>query len=133
LEDLCPIQDFPIRYDLDTPRTERYNRMNFFDPDAPSPLASRVPQFPNLNGGVRFVEVDGNARSQYNTDTNNLAPRLGLAYQFNQKTVIRAGYSHIFWPVESGRPGQGRAVRVPHRIPMADDERQRPDAVQPAA
>ncbi len=103
-----------VRYDLDTPRTERYNRMNFFDPDAPSPLASKVPQFPNLKGGVRFVGVDGNSRSQYNTDTNNLAPRLGLAYQFNQKTVIRAGYSHIFGP--SNQAAQGTVGPFGFRI-----------------
>jgi hypothetical protein len=103
-----------VRYDLDTPRTERYNRMNFFDPDSPSPLASKVPQFPNLKGGVRFVGVDGNSRSQYNTDTNNLAPRLGLAYQFNQKTVIRAGYSHIFGP--SNQAAQGTVGPFGFRI-----------------
>ncbi len=103
-----------VRYDLDTPRTERYNRMNFFDPDAPSPLASKVPQFPNLQGGVRFVGVDGNSRSQYNTDTNNLAPRLGLAYQFDQKTVIRAGYSHIFGP--SNQAAQGTVGPFGFRI-----------------
>lgn len=103
-----------VRYDLDKPRTERYNRMNFFDPDAPSPLASKVPQFPNLKGGVRFVGVDGNSRSQYNTDTNNLAPRLGLAYQFNQKTVIRAGYSHIFGP--SNQAAQGTVGPFGFRI-----------------
>jgi len=103
-----------VRYDLDTPRTERYNRMNFFDPDAPSPLASKVPQFPNLKGGVRFVGVDGNSRSQYNTDTNNLAPRLGMAYQFDQKTVIRAGYSHIFGP--SNQAAQGTVGPFGFRI-----------------
>ncbi|MGH9839865.1 MAG: TonB-dependent receptor domain-containing protein [Blastocatellia bacterium] len=85
-----------VRYDFDTPRTERYNRMNWFDPDAPSPLATRVPEFNRLTGGVVFVGVDGNSRYQYDKDTNNLAPRLGLAYQFNSKTVVRAGYGHFF-------------------------------------
>jgi hypothetical protein len=103
-----------LRYDLDTPRTERYNRMNFFDLDAPSPLAAQVPQFPNLKGGVRFVGVDGNSRSQYHIDTNNLAPRLGLAYQINQKTVVRAGYSHIFGP--SNQAAQGTVGPFGFRI-----------------
>lgn len=94
-----------VRYDLDTPRTERYNRMNYFDPNATSPLASRVPAFPNLKGGVVFVGVDGNSRHQYNWDRNNLAPRLGLAYQLTPKTVIRAGYSHIYGP--SNQAAQG--------------------------
>jgi len=94
-----------VRYDYDAPRTERYDRMNFFDLNAPSPLASKVSAFPNLKGGVRFVGVDGNPRHQYFKDANNLAPRLGLAYQFNQKTVIRAGYAHIFGP--SNQAAQG--------------------------
>lgn len=94
-----------LRYDLDVPRTERYNRMNYFDPDAPSPLGQQVSAFPNLKGGVVFVGVDGRSRYQYNWDTNNIAPRLGLAYQLNQKTVVRAGYGHIFGP--SNQAAQG--------------------------
>ena len=94
-----------LRYDLDVPRTERYNRMNYFDPDAPSPLAQQVPGFPNLKGGVVFVGVDGRSRYQYNWDTNNIAPRLGFAYQLNQKTAVRGGYSHIYGP--SNQAAQG--------------------------
>ena len=91
-----------VRYDLDTPRTERYNRMNWFDPNVPSPLAKQVPGFPNLRGGVLFVGVDGNPRSQYHWDSNNIGPRLGMAYQVTVKTVIRAGYSHVFGPLTRG-------------------------------
>jgi TonB dependent receptor-like, beta-barrel len=94
-----------VRYDLDTPRTERYNRMNWFDPNVPSPLAKQVPGFPNLRGGVLFVGVNGNPRYQYHWDRNNLRPRLGLAYQATAKTVIRAGYSHVFGP--SNQAAQG--------------------------
>ena len=94
-----------LRYDLDVPRTERYNRMNYFDPVAPSPLAQQVPGFPNLKGGVVFVGVDGHSRYQYNWDTNNIAPRLGMSYQVNQKTVVRAGYSHVFGPSNQGAQG----------------------------
>jgi hypothetical protein len=94
-----------LRYDIDVPRTERYNRMNYFDPEARSPLADQVPAFPNLKGGVVFVGVDGRNRYQYNWDTNNIAPRLGLSYQVNQKTVVRAGYSHIFGPSNQGAQG----------------------------
>src|SRR5438045_6618945 len=32
-----------VRYDLDTPRTERYNRINYFNPVVKSPLAVQVP------------------------------------------------------------------------------------------
>jgi hypothetical protein len=94
-----------LRYDIDVPRTERFNRMNFFDPEARSPLADVVPGMPNLEGGVVFVGVDGRNRYQYDWDTNNIAPRLGLSYQVNEKTVVRAGYSHIFGPSNQGAQG----------------------------
>jgi hypothetical protein len=94
-----------VRYDLDTPRTERYDRMNWFDPYAPSPLAGKVPGYPNLAGGVVFVGVDDNPRSQYNWDRNNWAPRVGFAYQADSKTVIRGGYGHVFGP--SNQAAQG--------------------------
>jgi hypothetical protein len=94
-----------LRYDLDTPRTERYDRMNWFDEFAPSPLAQRVPEFPGLRGGVRFVGVDGNPRTQYKWDRNNWAPRLGLAWQLTPKTVIRTGYGHVFGPSNQGAQG----------------------------
>jgi len=87
-----------LRYDLETPRTERYNRMNYFEPNAVSPLARITPQFPDLKGGVVFVGVDGRSRRQYDWDTNNFAPRFGLAYQLTKRTVIRSAYAHIFGP-----------------------------------
>ncbi|MGH9311002.1 MAG: TonB-dependent receptor domain-containing protein, partial [Vicinamibacterales bacterium] len=94
-----------VRYDIDVPRTERYDRMNYFDPEARSPLADRVPAFPDLQGGVVFVGVDGRSRYQYDWDTNNIAPRLGATYQIDPKTVVRAGYSHIFGPSNQGAQG----------------------------
>lgn len=87
-----------VRYDFETPRTERYDRMNYFDPSARSPLADRVPQFANLQGGLVFVGVDGNSRYQYDADANNLAPRLGAAFAFDDKTVLRGGYAHVYGP-----------------------------------
>jgi hypothetical protein len=84
-----------VRYDLDTPRTERFNRMNYFDPFAKSPLSS-VPGYSNLTGGLVFVGVDGRPRTQYIMDKNNLAPRFGFAYQATKNTTIRGGYGNIF-------------------------------------
>jgi hypothetical protein len=94
-----------VRYEIDFPRTERYNRMNWFDPFARSPLADVVPGFPNLSGGVRFVGVDGNPRHQFRRDLNNLSPRIGFAYQLDRKTVIRAGYGHFFGPSRQAAQG----------------------------
>src|SRR5689334_20092062 len=47
-----------VRYDLDTPRRDRYNRMNYFDPSISSPLAGPA-GLPNLRGGLVFVGVNG--------------------------------------------------------------------------
>jgi hypothetical protein len=85
-----------LRYDLDTPRTERFNRMNYFDPSAVSPLAAQVSAFPNLKGGLVFVGINGQPRTQYIMDTNNLAPRIGFAYQVDKNTVVRGGFGNIF-------------------------------------
>ncbi|MBI1873932.1 MAG: TonB-dependent receptor [Acidobacteria bacterium] len=87
-----------VRYDLETPRTERYDRMNYFDPNARSPLADRVPQFSDLRGGLVFVGVDGNDRWQFASDRDNIAPRIGAALQVNDKTVLRGGYAHLYGP-----------------------------------
>lgn len=87
-----------LRYDLETPRTERYDRMNYFDPNAASPLAGRVPQYPNLKGGLVFVGVDGQPRTQFESDSDNVSPRVGGAYQLNDKTVLRSGYAHVYGP-----------------------------------
>jgi len=84
-----------LRYDIDTPRTERFNRMNYFDASIKSPLSS-VPGYSNLTGGLVFVGVDGNPRTQYITDKNNLAPRIGFAYQASKNTTIRGGYGNIY-------------------------------------
>ena len=43
-----------LRYDINFPRTERYNRLSIFDPNATSPMAGQVPAFPNLKGAMSF-------------------------------------------------------------------------------
>ena len=94
-----------LRYEFDLPRTERYDRMNWFEPSAASPLAGQVPGFDNLTGGVRFVGVDGNPRTQYHKDFNNIGPRFGFAYQLDDKTVVRGGYGHYFGPSRQAAAG----------------------------
>jgi len=87
-----------LRYDYETPRTERFNRMNYFDPTVRSPLAAQVPSLPNLSGGLVFVGVNGNSRWQYEPDRNNISPRIGGAYQITTKTILRAAYAHLYGP-----------------------------------
>ena len=83
-----------LRYDLDTPRTERYNRMSYLDPVVKSPL--HVPEFPNLKGGVGFV--DSSNRHNYGWAKHDFGPRFGLAYKLKEMTVMRGGYG-LFYSV----------------------------------
>ena len=95
-----------VRYDVDTPRTERYNRLSYFDINAPSPLQGKVassaicPNCGNLTGAMMFVGQPGSAygRHQTPTDLNNWAPRIGFAYSPFNNTVIRGAYGILYAP-----------------------------------
>jgi hypothetical protein len=90
-----------LRYEIQRARTERENRLNWFDFDAPSPLAGRV-GLANLKGGLVFV--DDNNRFQWDTPRTNFAPRLGLAYKVTDRMVARAGYGLYFVPTVNVGP-----------------------------
>jgi hypothetical protein len=83
-----------LRYDVDVPRTERYNRLSYFDIDAPSPIAGRVPGLANLRGAMRFATPDH--RRQTPTDFNNWGPRFGFALQVTDKSVFRGAYGILY-------------------------------------
>ena len=87
-----------LRYDFDIPRTDRYNRINWLDITAPSPLADNPTLkaiFPGrLNGLMRFADSDN--RTPYEGDYNNVQPRIGLAYAINNKTSIRAAWGLFY-------------------------------------
>ncbi|MGH9719352.1 MAG: TonB-dependent receptor, partial [Bryobacteraceae bacterium] len=86
-----------IRYEFEPPRTERYDRVNVFNPSVPSPLAGPA-GIPNLVGGLQFAGVEGRSRRQFPIDSNNIAPRFGFAYPLRQSTVIRGGYGIFYVP-----------------------------------
>jgi hypothetical protein len=95
-----------MRYDVDTPRTERYNRLSYFNENAPSSLQGEVkssalcPNCGNLKGAFEFVGQSGSAygRHQVATDLTNFAPRIGFAYNIFKDTVIRGGYGILYAP-----------------------------------
>ncbi len=52
----------------------------------------------NLNTQVLdFVGVDGNSKSARETHYGNLGPRIGFAYSFDAKTVVRSGFGIVFF------------------------------------
>lgn len=90
-----------VRYDYETPRTDRFNQLTNFDFDAPSPLQAAGL---NVRGGLTFVGQNGASRYNANPDRNNVAPRLGIAYRLTPKTVIRTG-AGLFYATSTGIGG----------------------------
>jgi len=90
-----------VRYDLQGPWSERFNRLSYFNPNLTSWLANpaaagfpNVPGLPGLRGDVALVSL--NKRTAIPIDKKQVAPRIGFAYSVDPKTVIRAGYG-VFW------------------------------------
>lgn len=84
-----------MRWEYASPWTDRYNQLGFFDPAYTDPLTGR-------KGLLRFVGRDGNPRTQTDPNKDNLAPRIGLAWQFARNMVLRSGYGMFFFPGSGG-------------------------------
>jgi hypothetical protein len=104
-----------LRYEVELGLTERYNRfIRGFDTTTASPIQtaaqtayrtaynanpSNFPVTPDqfrVLGGVQYA--DENDRALWEADRNNFQPRLGAAYQLNEKTVLRAGFGIFMSP-----------------------------------
>lgn len=98
-----------IRYELNTPRTERYNRMNSVDPNALSPLQIGAQPGCLSCSPLRGIEVFASPADRYNyaIDYTNIQPRFGFAYQLPDKFVLRGGYGIYFSTPRSGASGTG--------------------------
>jgi hypothetical protein len=86
-----------LRWDINGPVTEKYNRANYgFLSNQVNPISNQINQaaFPGYEvyGGIGFVGQNGQPRSPFNTDWNNLQPRIGAAFQLTPKTVLRGGW-----------------------------------------
>ena len=101
-----------LRYEFETPLHERFNRSTLgFDTSYIQPISAVAqaayakiypaisggfPQLPVsalvLKGGMTFEGQNGNNGGLYNTPKDVFMPRLGIAYQIDNKTVVRTGF-----------------------------------------
>lgn len=93
-----------LRWEVETGRNERYNRLSWFDPVVTSPIGAQV-GLPNLKGGLQFPGVNGNPTRQVLTNYRNFGPRFGFAYNVLPKTVIRGGYGLFYLPATGDDQG----------------------------
>ncbi len=87
--------DVGLRWDLQQPLRELHSRMNSFSATATNP---------NANGILGAVIYAGSGTGRCNCEFMGyypyaIAPRFGLAYQINPKTVLRAGWGLSFGPL----------------------------------
>jgi hypothetical protein len=84
-----------LRYDLQGPWSERFNRLSYFDPKATNYLARYLPAGSPPVLGDAFLVSPGN-RNNLPLRKSDFSPRVGFAYSIDSKTVVRSGYG-IFW------------------------------------
>ncbi|MDX1979378.1 MAG: TonB-dependent receptor [Bryobacteraceae bacterium] len=85
-----------LRYEYETGLKERQDRLVVgFDRTVISPLAANAAGL-EPRGGVLYAGVNGNPTACCNPNRNKLSPRMGVAWQMNQKTTVRGGYG-MFW------------------------------------
>src|SRR5208337_4320255 len=90
-----------LRYELAGPWSERYNRLDYFNPSSTS---SSVTGCSGVGGsacpGDVFLVKTGtdSGGTALPLKKNEWSPRLGVAYALNPKTVFRAGYGIFYIP-----------------------------------
>jgi len=86
-----------LRWDIFGGKTERHNRLEYFDPTAQG-SSGPVGNFPggNFTGGEVFAT--GGNRSPFTTNWKDFAPRLGFSWQAETHLVVRAGAGFYYGP-----------------------------------
>jgi Carboxypeptidase regulatory-like domain len=91
--------NYGLRYDIDLPASEAFDRFSAVDPTLANPGAGGIP------GAYTYFGTgagrNGRTRPQ-DTYTKAFGPRIGFAYSVNDKTVIRGGYGIFYEPLKEG-------------------------------
>jgi outer membrane receptor protein involved in Fe transport len=106
-----------LRYELVTPFIENHDLLANFDPTFVDPSTGAKGRFvvpssrtiPYLDTRIAALGLVtaaqsglGVGRGLVKLDNNNLAPRLGLAFRLNDKTVLRGGYG-FYYPTSAAQ------------------------------
>ena len=93
-----------LRWDMFIPDYHRYNQKSWVDYALPNPGA------PGEDGALAFA-TSSPLRSGVYTHHHDFAPRIGLAYSLNDKTVIRAAFGIYFAQGNADRASGGNYVQ----------------------
>jgi hypothetical protein len=91
--------NYGLRYDIDLPASEAFDRFSAVDPKLPNPDAGNI-----LGAYTYFGSGAGRNGQKRPQDVYHKAfgPRLGFAYSINDKTVIRGGYGIFYESMKEG-------------------------------
>ena len=105
-----------LRWEYESPISDRFNHQIVgFDTSTLTSLASGGPQ---VKGGLIFA--DANHRLAYKRDYNNFGPRVGYAYQFASKLVVRGGWAITYDPTADVAPTTGFSITTSPSVSVAD-------------
>ncbi len=98
-----------VRYELQGPWSERYDKMTYFNPAATNASVTGCNGVAGsaCPGDLFLVKTGANgSRNNLPLSKKEFLPRLGFAYQLDSKTVIRGGFGIFFIPnyVSFGTP-----------------------------
>jgi hypothetical protein len=88
-----------LRYELPGTWSDRYNRLSYWDPTVTNATVTGCngnPGSPCIGDALLVGNGPNTSRNNLPLDYKEFSPRLGFAYSWDQKTVIRGGYG-IFW------------------------------------
>jgi hypothetical protein len=87
-----------LRYEWSSPYTERFNRQQYSDFTGDTGITVDLPNglnpsqlIPTELKGTTLFPLQGGLGRSVPTDRNNVAPRLGFAWSFDSRTVVRGG------------------------------------------
>jgi hypothetical protein len=91
--------NYGLRYDIDLPASEAFDRFSAVDPKLPNPDAGNI-----LGAYTYFGSGTGRNGRKRPQDVYHKAfgPRVGFAYSINDKTVVRGGYGIFYESMKEG-------------------------------